>query len=184
MGGELGGWGARGMGEEARKQVRAWRDKLRDGGSCPTNGGRRGEERRGEVMWEKARRFTVRTRHRSSSLNRVLGTSRAGSGDAGGAGDGTVPDVPEQWEQAARSTQKLPAQARGRGTGGVGVGKGVERGDYDKVGIGRQGQAGASAGDRRSGEAQGIEREDDDRVRRGRWVQAGASAGETLEGGS
>ena len=77
-------------------------------------------------MWEKARRFTVRTRHRSSSLNRVLGTSRAGSGDSGGSGDGTVPDVPEQWEQAARSTQKLPAQARGRGTGGVGVGKGVE----------------------------------------------------------
>jgi hypothetical protein len=127
-GGDIGAGGASEMGAVARKQVRAWSDNLRDGGGCPTKGGGSHKGRSGEnvVTWEEASRVTVRTRHRSSSLNRVLGTKRAGSGDAGGAGDGTVPDVSERWEQVARSAHKLPAQARGRGTGGFGVGKGVE----------------------------------------------------------
>ena len=107
------------MGAVAQKQAKAWSDNLRGGGGCPTKGGgsRRGERRENVVTWEEE------VRHRSSSLNRVLGTSRAGSGDAGGAGDGTVPDIPEWLGKGERI--ELLAQERGRGTGGGGVGKGV-----------------------------------------------------------
>ena len=118
-GGDIGAGEASEMGAVAQKQAKAWSDNLRGGGGCPTKGGgsRRGERRENVVTWEEE------VRHRSSSLNPVLGTSRAGSGDAGGAGDGTVPDIPERLGKDERI--ELLAQERGRGTGGGGVGKGV-----------------------------------------------------------
>jgi len=104
------------MGALARKQVRAWTDDLREGGSSAARGGggRSGARENSVVAWEEASRQTLGTRHRSSS-NPVPGSRRAGSRHVGGAGDDTVAGDTDSRERGQRLRAKASGSLRDAG---------------------------------------------------------------------